>query len=142
MEQSASKDDNEAKYGAGLAIDMDLETTAIAKAGSDGKVWIKVKFSEVHCIHQVARYVKYTSAYYTYIWTCTGDHCEECGGKIGMSCNVFTLTVSTEETATSNPPSVSDCKYGDTVKLEIKSKHLIASELWIVEKQGTVRIKN
>ena len=46
-------------------------------------------------------------------WTCLENDCS-CSGPI---CHLFTLAVSTEEVI-SDLPSVSDCKYGDVVKLE------------------------
>ena len=131
--KSATKDNDVVKHGSGLAIDMDLETKSIAVAGSDGKIWIKINLDQVHCIQQVIR--KYHS--YTYTWTCTKENCDICESTVNF-CNFFTLTVNTEATATSNLPSVSDCKYGDTVKLEIDSEKyndLNVNEIWIIGKR-------
>ncbi|KAL5265892.1 hypothetical protein ACHWQZ_G006523 [Mnemiopsis leidyi] len=47
-------------------------------------------------------------------YTCTETDCSNC---VGISCSDFTLTVSTEG-AVSDLSPVSDCKHGDTVKLE------------------------
>ena len=47
-------------------------------------------------------------------WTCTDTDCSKC---VGSDCSYYTLTVSTEG-AVSDLSPVSDCKYGDTVKLE------------------------
>ena len=49
-------------------------------------------------------------------WNCTETDCDICEGKY---CDKYTLTVSTEG-AVSDLSSVSDCRYGDTVKLEKK----------------------
>ena len=46
-------------------------------------------------------------------WTCTEDDCN----CVGSYCSYYTLTVSTEG-AVSDLSPVSDCKYGDTVKME------------------------
>ena len=63
------------------------------------------------CVQQVIWFATDGSHYNT--WTCLKNDCS-CEGPI---CYLFTLAVSTEE-AVSDLPSVSDCKYGDVVKLE------------------------
>ena len=146
VEQSATYNGDETNYGAELAIDMNMETKSIAVAGSDGKIWIKLYLGEVHCIQQVKRNVKFDTNYggtqtYRYTWICTEENCDNCEGPVDY-CKFFTLTVNTEGTATSNLPSVTDCKYGDTVKVEIdsgNSNDLSVSEIWIIGKQGRVR---
>ena len=56
--------------------------------------------------------IKYYNDHHT--WTCTKDDCSKCVGKW---CKYYTLTVSTEG-AVSDLSPVSDCKYGNTVKVE------------------------
>ena len=135
MEQSATKDNDDVNYGTGLAIDMNMGTSSHAVADPDNKVWIKIHLDQVNCIQQVIR--KYNV--YTYTWTCTVDDCANCLGYSDY-CHDFTLTVKTEKTATSNLPSVSDCKYGDTVKLVTTNNKLIVDEIWIIGKQVQGRV--
>ena len=137
VEQSATQDNDDVKHGAERAIDMNFDTSSHAVADPDGKVWIKINLDQVHCIQQVIR--KYYS--YTYTWTCLVDDCGNCVSN-NVHCNAFTLTVTTEKPATPNLPSVTDCKYGDTVKLDIDANRyhkLGVKEIWIIGKQGRVR---
>jgi hypothetical protein len=52
-------------------------------------------------------------------FTCTNTDCSTCQGVV---CNAYTLTVSTERATSQNLPTVSDCRYGDTVKMQQRSK--------------------
>ena len=139
-EQSATKDNNEDYCGAGLAIDMDLDTNSYAASSFYSTIWFKMNLGQVHCIHQVKNnvnlklYGSNPAETYRYMWTCTMVECRE----RSSTSNIFTLTVSTEATETSNLPSVSDCKYGKTVKLEKNSYpyELNVNEMWIIGKQG------
>ena len=54
-----------------------------------------------------------TDGSYYNTWTCLKNDCS-CEGPV---CHLITLAVSAEESV-SDLPSVSDCKYGDTVKFE------------------------
>ena len=137
VEQSATKDNDVTKYGAELAIDMDMETSSHTFAGSDGTTWIKIKLDQVHCIEQVRRYVNIAGSSTTNTWTCGEDQCNGCGNE---NCQQLTVTVSIERSATSYHPSISDCGYGDTVKLTTTQTVLVVNEMWIIEKQGTVRL--
>ena len=65
----------------------------------------------MYCVEQVMLYWPDGTPDLT--WTCTDTDCSKCEGD---DCSYFTLTVSTEE-AVSDLSPVSDCKYGDTVKL-------------------------
>ena len=111
-EQSASMDNDDENYGAGRAIDLDLHTHSTSAAGSDGALWLKVVLDQVHCVQKVLWYYGNTQLGLT--WTCNINNCASC---VGDECNDFTLTVS-REGATPDLSPVSDCKYGDTVKLE------------------------
>ncbi|KAL5252322.1 hypothetical protein ACHWQZ_G015180 [Mnemiopsis leidyi] len=133
VEQSATKDNDEANYGAGRAIDMDLGTSSHAVAASDGEVWFKANLAQVHCIQQVTRYVNFTNSLTTDTWNCSEADCSKC---LGDGCALQTLTVSIEKTATSYHPSVSDCRFGDTVKFGTSDGTLAVKELWIIGKQG------
>ena len=82
---------------------------------------------QVHCV----QFVTNIDAERT--WRCTKNDCSNCEGT---GCSDFTLTVSTEG-AVSDLSPVSDCKYGDTVKLEkIDGGIFHLLEIAIVAKQG------
>ena len=134
-EQSATKDNDDVNYSAGLAIDMIMETSSHAVTGSDGTTWIEINLDQVHCIKEVGRYVKITNSgtMTTNKWTCEEDQCIDCGNEY---CDRLTVTVSIERSNTSYHPFVSDCRYGDTVKLESTHSSLHVNEIWIIEKQG------
>ena len=66
-------------------------------------------------------------------WTCTDTDCNKC---VGDYCDRYRLTVSTEG-AVSDLSPVSDCKYGDAVKLEkVSGASLGVIEIAIVGKSG------
>ena len=118
MEQSATGYNGEA----GNAIDLDPDTRSHTGAGSDGTVWFKLTLDKVFCVQQMIWYSRdgISTPYMT--WTCTDTDCSHCvcgSNCVGYSdyCSYYTLTVSTEG-AVSDLSPVSDCKYGDTVKLE------------------------
>ena len=138
-EKSATKDNDDVNYGAGLAIDMNMETRSIAVEGSDDKVWIKINLDQVYCIEQVGRYVKNASSSTTNKWTCKEDQCIDCENEY---CKPLTVTVSIERSNTSYHPFVSDCKYGDTVKLESTHSSLYVNEIWIIGKQGKKKLQS
>ena len=85
----------------------------------------------MYCVQQVIWYNIDGTPHRT--WTCTDTDCNNCEGDY---CNYFTLTVSTEG-AVSDLSPVSDCKYGDTVKLErIDGSRFGLYEIAIVGKSG------
>ena len=129
-EQSATKDNNEVLYGAGNAIDLDLDTQSYTRANSDGTHWLKITLDKVHCVKQVIWYTSSGNPFQT--WTCTESDCSNCVGKY---CSYFTLTVSTEGTVSDLSP-VSDCRYGDIVKLEGSSGSFMVQEIAIIGKEG------
>ena len=131
-EHSAAPSNNEGKYGARLVIDLDLDTCSETKSGSDGTSWLKVTLDRVHCVEQVMSYWSDGTPLLT--WTCTDADCSKC---VGDYCNIITLTVSTDK-AVSDLSPISDCKYGDTVKLEFRIGELTVSmyELAIAGKPG------
>jgi len=132
-EQSSTKDDNEEKFGAHRAIDLDLSTRSSASSGADGSIWFKVNIGQVSCVDQIMLYTKDGDRSLT--WTCSKTDCSTCEGKW---CASFSLTVY-REGAVDNVPSVSGCKYGDTVKLQlIVSNILYVQEISITEKKGEI----
>ncbi|KAL5270945.1 hypothetical protein ACHWQZ_G001565 [Mnemiopsis leidyi] len=118
-EHSASKDNDDAKYGAGLAIDMNIFSRSFTHAGSDGTCWLKMTLDHLHCVQKVMRDIfvenKYRNPYQT--WTCSETGCNDCAE---VYCASFTLTVNSVGKAldVADKPISSDCKVGDTVKLE------------------------
>ena len=109
---------------------MDLETRSYTVAGSDGTVWLKITLDKIYCVEQVMRYKMDGDPRLT--WTCTENDCSNC---VGRFCSDYTLTVSTEG-AVSDLSPVSDCRYGDTVKLERNGGGFGVHEIAIIGKQG------
>ena len=131
-EQSATLDDD----GAELAIDLDLGTANSADlASASQSAWLKLTLGKVFCVESV---IKYNSSGSTLItWTCSEDDCDICTDT-QSHCNSYSLTVSTEEAAP-YLSSISDCRFGDTVKVESNDAFSV-TELAIIEKQGQVNI--
>ena len=132
-EQSATRKNFEGRYGAGNAIDLDFGTRSWAVNGSDGTTWLKITLDNTHCVEQAIGYNKHGETVNT--WTCTESGCE-CERELNLNCDSFKLTVSTEG-AESDLSPVSDCRYGDTVKLEIDTTRLIVNEIAVIGKEGT-----
>ena len=102
-------------------------------AGSDQTSWLKATLDEIHCIKKVRWYRNTGSPYRS--WTCTETDCSNC---VGYSCKRYTLTVSIEEAAQDLSP-VSDCRYGNTVKLvESNAAIFEVIEMGIVGKEGKI----
>ena len=69
-------------------------------------------------------------------WTCSQTGCTVCEGHY---CIRYFLKVSSVGAEPDNLPSVTDCKYGDTVKLEGPSGDGFAvREIAIIGKQGEI----
>ena len=118
---------------------MNIGTYTGTIAGSDGRCWLKINLGKVFCVQKVIWFATDGSYYNT--WTCAENDCS-CSGPV---CHLFTLTltVSTEE-AVSDLPSVSDCRYGDAVKLERTDGNGVSVyEMAVVGKpaQGKYRIQ-
>ena len=62
-EQSATNDNDEYRYGAPRAIDLDLDTRSYTN--DYGTPWLKVILDRVYCVEQVVRYNWDGSAYQT-----------------------------------------------------------------------------
>ena len=136
VEHSHTYEDNEEKYAAARAIDLDFGTWSGISAGSDGKSWLKVNLAKLYCIHQVIRYHSDGSPYYT--WTCSNTDCSTCEGD--SLCSTFSLTTSIERPSSDDLPLIPDCKYGDTVTLErVNGGSFWVSEIAVTSKQGAIR---
>ena len=99
--------------------------------GTDGASWLKINLDKVYCVETVIRYISTGAP--ILIWTCGKDDCSNC---VGAYCSYYTLTVSTEG-AVSDLSPVSDCRYGDTVKLE-RNGWLRVYELAVIGKGKSV----
>ena len=129
-EHSKALYNDQANYNAGRAIDMNFGTHSYSDAGSDGKFWWKLNLGQVHCVYQVINLDHVGNTYRS--WTCYENHCSACAGS---NCHVITAMTVCIEGAVSGPPPHSDCKYGDTVKLDGQhSFHLY--ELAVTKKPG------
>ena len=132
VEQSATFNDDAANHGAELAIDMDLGTAYIADLGPDTYLpWLKLSLVKLHCVESVIIYDSLGDPLIT--WTCSEEDCDICTDTQGH-CNSYSLTVSTEGAAP-YLSSISDCRFGDTVKVECNDAFSV-TELAIIEKQG------
>ena len=105
--QSYTKDNDEANYGAGRAIDGNYSTSNYAVSRNGENPWLKISLDKVYCVQQVVRYGQ-GSVLQT--WTCTENDCTGTGQYI----SIFNMKVSTEG-ATSRFSPTSDCSVGDTV---------------------------
>ena len=84
-EQSATSNNDEATYGAGLAIDMDLGTTNGANfASGTPSPWLKLTLNKVHCVQDVIIY--YLDGNPLITWTCSDS---ECGKKRNKMRTIF-----------------------------------------------------
>jgi hypothetical protein len=134
VQHSHAYEDNEAMYAAAHAIDLELETWSGTTKGSDNKVWLQLKLDRLYCVEKVIEYNYDGTKQYT--WTCTDKDCSNC---VGPSCNAFVLTVTSEKAAANILSPVTDCKYGDTVKLARSSTEggmFYVSEMVLIGKQG------
>ena len=104
---------DENNYKAANAIDLDLNTKSwpFPKVPG-GTVWLKITLGHIHCVQKVMRYKSNGTVYQN--WTCTENDCSTCTGSY---CHFFDVRVSAEGEGLDVPP-FSDCRYGDTVKLE------------------------
>ena len=123
------------------AIDLNLSTMArVAERDSDRKYWLKVKLDRVYCVEKVM-YLQ-TDSSLDLTWTCTRADCSTCyeeEQEWGV-CKHFSLTVYEEKVPGEKYALVSDCKLGDTVKLERihPPGRFNVNEIAIFGKQGKI----
>ena len=128
-EHSATKDGKYEKHGPKNAIDLDLDTESKTQAETDSGSWLKITLDKIYCVKQVIEYK--SDGTFERNWNCTDSDCSNCEGH---HCSHYTMTVSTEGSASDLSP-VSDCRYGDTVKLEKVDNHeLHVHEIAIIGK--------
>ena len=134
LEHSGTKD----KYAVSHASDLDIATMSgtVDPSGGD-EVWLKLFLEKVYCIQLLKRWNKEGEV--RNAWTCTNDNCNNCEGA---SCSNFTYDVTVEiedkKSQSVQLSSFPDCKYGDTVKLEIIDTSIFVSEIAVIAKQGNL----
>ena len=117
-EHSGTYEDDETSNGAANAIDLNFGTRSVTQPGSDNTFWLKVTLDQVYCLKQVVLNI-YEGVTLDVTWTCSDTDCTSCDDSPGdTGCYTYTLTVYTEGDSSDNLPSVSDCKYGNRVKLD------------------------
>ena len=139
--QSSTRDDNEVKYGADKAIDLDLSTYSWTYPVSDGtRPWLEITLPVLSCIERVVTYYSNGNWHDGNSWltfTCTETDCSRCEGS--RYCRYYTLTVSTV-ISTDSIPQPTDCRLGDTVRLERTSGSSFGViELAVIGEQGEIR---
>ena len=136
-QHSGTYEDDETSYGAVNAIDLDFGTRSGSDTtlGSDNTSWLKVSLDQVYCLKQVVWLHKNNAPVHT--WTCSATDCSSCEGGQWWECGSFTLTVYTEGDSFGNLPFMSDCKYGDRVKLQSKDTGYSEFGVWEIAIIGT-----
>jgi hypothetical protein len=138
VRQSRTVDDNEAKNAAAHAVDLDLTTSFHTERNSEGKVWFKLFLDQLYCVEKVLEYIGNNGAP-SETWTCTDKDCSKCEGRY---CHDVVPLVLIRGTSATNLPPVTNCRYGDTIKMT----HLLnndedkigGSEIAIIGKKGEV----
>mgnify|MGYP000073408670 CR=1 FL=1 len=133
-EHSGTYEDDETSYGAANTIDLNFITHSYTTLGSDNTSWLKVTLDQVYCLKQAVSL--YRSGAPDLTWTCSDTDCT-CSSQ--NYCSYYTLTVYTEEDSSDNLPSMSDCKYGDRIKLQRKDTGFFG--VWEIAIIGTLEGK-
>ena len=92
----------------------------------------------MYCVEKVIRYKLGGNVK---SWNCSATDCSACEGAI---CSKFTLTVYKEGVSSDNLPSISGCKYGDRVKLEMSdvsdgSTAFKGREIAVIRREGDLQ---
>ena len=139
VENSRNYVKDNVEFVAENAVDLNFVTMSRAEAGDAGTYWTKLYFDKPYCVEKVEEYNGDGSN--QYVWTCTNVDCSGCEGG---NCPVLTLTV-TKERSQEEGPTASDCKFGDTVKLELDKTYadntrgvLAVIELVVFQKTGII----
>jgi hypothetical protein len=123
------------------AIDLDWNTYSYSSRGSDGAAWLKLTLDRVYCVTQATAY--YSAGYSSPggTWTCSKSDCSPCSRSDAYWCSRVSLTVSIERATSNNLTSYSDCRYGDTVKIEEINDEgpFIMYEIVIQQKQCEIK---
>ena len=125
-EQSRTRDNNEAFYGAQRGIDGNQGTAAYVSIGSDPMSWYKVKFDGLKCIDQIKWYWGFSGST-VLTWDCDSSGCGKCTGHSKCQSGSFTVDVSIEGATRYNLRDTSNCVYANTFELQYNGN------LWIHE---------
>ena len=117
---------NEEKYAASHSIDMKLNTLS-GTSPTDGTAWLKVTLDRLSCVDRVVWYESDGTDMYN--WKCTHTDCSSC---VGDYCEDYSLTVSSS-TAAPHPTSKTDCRWGDTVQIELIGGNFAVIEMAVFE---------
>ena len=128
-EQTHTKDGNEAKYGAGNAIDLNLSTNSWRGPGPGGKSWLKITLRKLECVQRVISYFESGDTFLT--WICNDLNCHCVGSDYFCSQRTLTVRMNNKEAA-HQLPAKTDCKYGDTVMLEMMKLWISINEIAII----------
>ena len=110
---------------------MDLDTKSSTIPDQDGNTWLRLTLDVVHCVTTVIRYGSDGNPYFS--WTCSTTGCTCTGSDY---CIYFTLEISRTGTLPENVPTVTDCKYGDTLQINRTYGSFSSREIAVVGKQG------
>ena len=94
-------------WTADKAIDLDFDTFSVAIAGSDGKIWTKLKLEKLYCVKQVITYIM--DGQYWFIANCSQNSCTS-----NRDNHQAVISSSTEDTTL---PLKTGCIFGDTVQV-------------------------
>ena len=129
---------------ADLAVDLDLNTQAIAQRNTVGELWIEIILKETYCVEYVIEFNR-NSETNQFKWTCSEDNCSECEHHEDSAvCGRFQLTVDYKNAAPDDQsfPRKNGCKYGDVVKLTVDERPTVTvAEIAIFGKKGYYSIK-
>ena len=134
-ENSRTFQDNEEKYAAAHAMDLNCETKADPRAGSDGKAWIKVKLEKVACVETVLWYrLSVDTPFYT--WTCTYTICSATAQRRTNIAVTATIEGSSELSLVMDQ----ECKLADTLMFENVDQvyDALVCEIAVIGKQGEI----
>ena len=131
-----SKVDEETRNAAAYSIDLDLGTWSKTHPDSDGTAWFKFTLDQVYCVNQVVNYNSNGTPSLT--WTCSQTDCTKCEGRW---CSDYSLTVSSEGAVPGNLPPATDCRYGNTVKMQYDTYAFSVCEISIAGKQVVGKIR-
>ena len=137
--QSRTWQDDEEKWGANYAIDLDIRTMSSSQPDSDEVAWLEVSLDRPYCVYQVDWQGADARAWLS--WICSRTDCSTCHDDPDR-CGYFALTVSmAKEIPEILLPPVSGCRYGDRVKVQqIKERDgshgFMVHEIVIIEHQG------
>ena len=123
-------------HTADKAIDMDLSTTSTSEFTDTTTSWLKLHLDKVRCISRMVEWNSDGSIQYT--WTCTNRGCSDCSGPM---CEIYyPLRITKEGPSSNRQPDYSDCIYGDTVKIQLRTKDFVigVAEIAVVEREDPV----